>query len=615
MVLQSVYSQNNANVDYEAYNIYVKVEGTVNGFMLTPIKTTQVLNSSGPKIKGYYLKCKNKPRTKLELLSVKDNIFRTRPDTNHKAVINLGFWNLKPKLQYPYIVLSNTTKHDGTSTSVLSLLKDYGSTNLSVNGTYLFSIPFHNNKDIDSIFPGCEHYSRILFIIWKRPSNTKTFPKEIQGLKISITDFDSYPPKTKYYTNYNNPVIIKKSEEKTTNKSTVEKKPEIRPVKLSNVTHKKEIEKKSIEYKLSFRLIGPNKLNWQNFPKPKPLELSIPVTSFNKKGNYDYNPKTDTINPHPEFAKLWTIKTRKNIVVLHKDDNRLPQFNVLRAAGNKTIQIVIKGNLPSKDSLPKKELSYTYQSILFKKNKENIIKKQVENVKLNIPDTILPGEEIKFTFYKPYNYNLSLSGDERHDWKKNRLNVTIKHTNDTIIKLDLEKIPPFQFFYIDLSGFKNLQKIKDLLKEKIEKQNNDYFIFVSNSKKPLIWKTGDDLDELLTRISLMRPEPPLYFNEARYIKPYIDEMIEDKSIYSIDRREMDFNFLFSESFLNNSSQRFILDDCLRNIDVDSNIKSKKIKIYSYSTVEKPKYIKGENIIDKGIINYSKLKINKNDTLH
>lgn len=146
-----------------------------------------------------------------------------------------------------------------------------------------------------------------------------------------------------------------------------------------------------------------------------------------------------------------------------------------------------------------------------------------------------------------------------------------------------------------------MNKIKALLKENIVADSNDYFIYISNSGRPLIWNSGGDIDELLTRISLARPEPASYYDDKRFIAPYIKELKYDQ-----ERREVHFNFLFSESFLNHSSEKFI-QVCINDLNDDSYFKSGKVVVYSYSTAEKPNYQEyDKHYFDMNNVIYKKL---------
>jgi len=362
-----------------------------------------------------------------------------------------------------------------------------------------------------------------------------------------------------------------------------------------------DLKPESKSYTVNFKIKGPRQFDLNSMPKPNSLKLSFPNSIFGVEGKYVYDPTTDIFNPeYSRFYKMWK-PIKQDDFVFHLNENKNEAVDVFRAYHEKKCKIVVDNNIPKGV-----EIIYHIESKLYypkTTEKEKVIKgkdvgQQVIEEALYVPDTLLSNEKISIKFNKPYGYNI-ITKNQSSDWLDININVPVEIDNDTIA-LKLKKIPPFQFFYIDLSGFYDLRKIKSLLKEKIGKDNNDYFIFISNSGRPLIWNTGDDLNELFTRISLMRPEPPSYYDETRYIQPYIDKLN-----YQNERREIHFNFLFSESFLNHSSQKFI-EKCLGVYNEDKLFKTKKVQVNSYSTVDKPAYQDKEHDINQKKVTYNKL---------
>jgi len=357
----------------------------------------------------------------------------------------------------------------------------------------------------------------------------------------------------------------------------------------------------SKSYIVNFKIKGPRQFNLKNMRKPNSLRLSFPKSVFGVEGKYTYNPTTDIFNPeYSKFYKMWKLNKQDDFV-FYLNENKNDELDVFRAYHEKRCKIVVNDNIPVGV-----EIIYNIESNLYypkTTEKEKVIKgkdigQQVVDETLYMPDTLLSNERISIKFKKPYGYNI-IAKNQSSNWLEKNIDIPVEVDNDTIA-LQLKKNPPFQFFYIDLSGFYDLRKIKSLLKEKIGKNNNDYFIFISNSSRPLIWNTGDDLNELFTRISLMRPEPPSYYDETRYIEPYID-----KANYQNERREIHFNFLFSESFLNHSSQKFI-EKCLGVYNEDKLFKTNKVKANSYSTVDEPVYQDKEHYINQKKVTYNKL---------
>jgi len=329
-----------------------------------------------------------------------------------------------------------------------------------------------------------------------------------------------------------------------------------------------------------------------SLPNIPPMTLRIPSSSFGSDGTYIYDPLTDTINPNKVFPKLWELENVDDFI-FYINDEEYREVVVNRAQH----EIHINCNIPEDVIVEYQIKSNIYQDKVCKENKTNkgngLLNQSLlrRNKKLFIPDSLLPNERISIVLKKPFNYNISRA-KHLSDWKEAEVEIPI-YTQDDTIHLDFEMIPPFQFFYIDLTGFNNLLKIKNIVREEIVENNNDYFIYVSNTNQPLTWNTGDDIDELLTRISLMRPEPPSYYDESRYIKPYIDEML-----YLETRRSVHFNFLFSQSFLNYSSLSFI-QDCMGDLLSDELIDKGNIEVNLHSTTENPSYNEEIEGIRKG----------------
>lgn len=352
----------------------------------------------------------------------------------------------------------------------------------------------------------------------------------------------------------------------------------------------------SLSYTINFVVRESKYFNNDKMPQPKTIFLTFPKEVIRPGESYTYIPSIDKYNPKPDFASMWQLIDPKGFEFSIYDRSERYNVPVTRAYYERQVQFIINGNIPSYLTVKYKFISSILKPKLTKEHKikgKNINPQIVDNT-LNVPIKILPSENFSIEYQKPYNFNISQTGNES-DWRFQNLEIPFE-TN--IIELDFQRIPSFEFFYIDLNGFQNLEKIKDLIRENIVDTNNDYFIFISNSSRPYIVKNDNDINNVFTQISVMRTEPASYYNESRFIKPYVDELN-----YNEDRREVHFHFLFSETFLNHSSHNFI-NDCLGNLNVDKLIDEKKLTISVYSTVEKPLYEMHD--IDKNKINYFKL---------
>jgi len=593
------------------YDIKISITDTVERFNLRPVtnESNDIYNNLF--FKEYRLTYKRLD-TNIVLKAVDDslNLFRTPisqerkiDDDYDKAIVNLGFLNFRKSFISDRIILSNDKKYPGSYSSMVSLLEEYVLLNVNESNVILFAIPFQNKKDIDLVFPGIKHKSKIFFILWILPDSNAELPKIFEDLDFSATIIkkdESIDTKSKKTTNHD---ISNSSKSKNESAISTTVLASDNKSETTNESTGKKSSNKLITYSVTFKVIGPDQFNLDNIPKPESLKLSFPESEFSAEGKYSYYPGRDKYNKNPQFSSMWTLRDPTDFI-FHLSDKKTNKIYIYRANHEKKYLIKFKGLIPKEITISYKIESILYTPKVIKKDIEIKGKDLVDQIvekPLVVPNKFLPSESITFKFQKPFNYDISESSSES-DWRQPFIEVPIDQ--DTI-NLDFEEIPPFQFFYIDLSSFKNLQKIKDLLRDKIEEQNNDYFIYVSNSRRPLIWEKGDDLDELLTRVSLMRPEPASYYDEKRFIKPYIDGMVDDERIYSIDRREVHFNFLFSESFLNHSSQDFI-QNCLGTLNDDDLFKKGKVKVYSFSTTEKPAYIRTKHSMDKDKVTYINL---------
>lgn len=578
------------------YDIKISITDTIERFNLKPTRTEPIEINSSLIFREYYLTY-NKLDKNITLKSIdSSNLFRTPNEykdnsqgKSEEAFVSIGFLNFRKSFITDRILLSNIKRYPGSYTSMVDLISEYVDTTLiNEQNVILFVVPNPNKKDIDTLFPGINPNCSMLFILWILDSHNQGLPEILHDLDFETLILKSDKSSAKTNPNPN------KQENKNTKANgtaagavTMNNKPD--SVKKNEGPNSDE---KTRNFNFSFYVKGPREFDLNNMPVPENLSLSFPDSCFKNEGKYKYYPSEDPYNPNRQFSSMWTLIRPEDFILYLFESNKqgTNKVGVDRAHYEKEYVIRINGGIPEKETL-------TY-NINYSLYKPNLIKKPVE-IKGNgndpqfekaffiVPIKTLPNEKISFNFQKPFNYNISLKGI-KSDWKNPAIEVPI--IKDTTV-LELDKIPPFEFFYIDLSGFENLESVKNVLKNKIEKEGNDYFIYVSNSTQPLIWRTGDDLYELLTRISLMRPEPAFYDDEKKYVKPWIDELK-----YNEERREVHFNFLVSQSFLNYSSLDFI-QDCMGDLIDEDKIDEGKITINSYSTADNVSYIE-ENKYNK-----------------
>jgi len=500
---------------------------------------------------------------------------------------------------------------DEKETSMSNLFKNYYKNNLVKNypyyknQVYLFTIPYENNKKLIEPYQLEKSVSnKILYVLFYNNNKRKIkFPDELNGLKLSITNLAT--GEVTNYRNYPNDAISPGAQNESAviaSATGISKNDEIKDstvtIQPKHITKNKD----DIEIHIKYQVKGPKEFNLKVMPVPEITTLYFPKKAFNSEGTLRYYPQNSKYNPYPQFLKLWRFRNVENSAYysFNFDDHDVT-IDLNRAAGDRSFLLKVTGNYPKKEKIECTIKSKIYKSainISLKSSGKGVIERRVN---LILPDSLLPSEKINLICKKPYNYNLS-SKNKTDEWQNGQLVIPVD--NNTInVDFDISKIS-FQFFYIDLSGFKDLQKVKNLLKQKLEKNNSGYLIYISNGDRPLIYKSGSDIQEMFTKISLIRPEPPNKYNELRYIEPYINDLVLNNN-----RRVGEFNFLFSESFLNHSGKEFV-SKALSKWYQDELLQSNKILINFYSTINKPDYYSDEATYeeDEKQINY--ININK-----
>jgi hypothetical protein len=522
-------------------------------------------------------------------------VFTTRKDDGLKSVdIVVGYWNffksyLNSIDKRHYILLMQNLKK-GKEISMREVFIRYYENELFntpsyKNKTFLISIPYYQKslaRVKERFFANSvvNVKSNILYIFYR--DTGEPLPKELEGLKLSITDLAS--GKTEYYESFRLGVNDISTLERSSTYSKM----------VSQWTGEQDVDHSDdVRFDVVYRVVGPEIFNTEYLSKPENQTFYFPENEF-KYRTYNYYPENDKYYPNPDFLKLWKFYERGKSFNYYqfwrKDKYNKIDISLVREVESKELNIIIKGDYPKKEKVDCYISSKIYNNkklVRLKSTGKGIME---NTLKFYLPDSLFAEEEVNLICIKPFNYNLKRNYI-KNDWKEDRIAVPIYNSTESVT-YEIEQIP-FQFFYIDLSGFNNLQVIKDLLEEKLNGKNGEFLIYVSNGDRPIIYKTGDDLKKLFTKISLIRPEPPSKYNEKVYLKPYIENLK-----LNLDRRKAEFNFLFSESFLNHSGKTFMQEVLKKWWDEESAFSNGKITVTFYSTVDKPDYIdlKGKAIL-------------------
>jgi hypothetical protein len=487
-----------------------------------------------------------------------------------RAVIRIGYWNffsssLNNMDKSHYLLMSKGVRN-GAKINMSNLFISYYDNNLKIIPSYqskifLFSIPYEQNSSnlIHKLFffdsEEVNEENNNLYILY-RGKNEFPHPEELKNLRYRVTNLATGESKDF------DPAVI------SANKG-------------HNNDHSNDV-----RFNVKYRLVGPPEFNLEKMPKPQDTIFYLPNKRFTN-GMYRYSPKVDENYPDHEFLKLWHFYSHGQILPYHDfwktSGGEQEEISLVRKASEHSIKISLTGNYPNNQKVVCYLKSELYKNSKFKKRLKSTGRGVVEsNLILLLPDSLLPNEHVRLVCKKPFNYNLKLK-DRTSDWKDDSISIPIDDSTKKI-ELEIDKIP-FQFFYVDLSGFDNLQKVKDLIENKLKGTKGEYLIFISNGDRPFVYRTGSDIKKLFTKISLIRPEPPSKYNEKLYIKPYVNNLE-----LNLDRRKAEFNFLFSESFLNHSGKLFMEEVLKKWWSNNEAFKDGIITVTFYSTVDQPDYI-------------------------
>jgi hypothetical protein len=282
--------------------------------------------------------------------------------------------------------------------------------------------------------------------------------------------------------------------------------------------------------------------------------------------------------PAAKFARLWEPIKEKDFVFEKDESGEKRVVSIQRKVNQLECELILDGELSSMVRLDTR-LYYTNGiKIKVVSDEVSLSKKSIwregENqakfkISYYLPDSLLVSEEAKLVvasqkefFFEGY----------ATDNEKFVLEAEVALPANEF-KLTLRRIPAFQFIYLDLTGFVNLGVVKEILLEKIGYSEADYCLFISNGSNPVVYHTGDDIDEIVKRVSHTRPVNPIIGNEVPKVKPFIDQFLNEKE-------RIDFNFMVNEVFLNHSTVSFV--DQIIN---EKEINKLTTNFYFFSTAE------------------------------
>jgi hypothetical protein len=223
------------------------------------------------------------------------------------------------------------------------------------------------------------------------------------------------------------------------------------------------------------------------------------------------------------------------------------------------------------------KLSYEIYNISGKKTmqiadspvKEGII------VRGNLPAYPLFNEFIKVVIIKPKGYNIYSSSESSEiNWKESEYYIKIRDKSP--VQLQIQKIPSFDFFYLDVSTLKKRNiAISDIAGklENISKSGDSYYLYVSDYERPLEAKDSEAYNDILREASNMNSDPPTPNIDIANISKALDWPTILKA-----NKEIRIHFYLPKSTYELCSKTLIVDFLYK-------IANRRWEVYIYSDAE------------------------------
>jgi hypothetical protein len=194
------------------------------------------------------------------------------------------------------------------------------------------------------------------------------------------------------------------------------------------------------------------------------------------------------------------------------------------------------------------------------------------------------GSPVKIILEKPRGYNITRSFEEdTSKWVRNSLEILLDKPGK--VQLKGSKLSPFQFIYIDASGFRNYGKLKEFFKERLPACfEQHYFLFISNRSSPCIAKRNDEYKEQLGKLINLNPEMPLAGDDLKNLEGKLD------FAEILVRNDIEFQMFISDSFYSISFD-FFMDKLTEKLN------KSQIKTTIYTDYDERNNSKGYNIIN------------------
>jgi hypothetical protein len=184
---------------------------------------------------------------------------------------------------------------------------------------------------------------------------------------------------------------------------------------------------------------------------------------------------------------------------------------------------------------------------------------------------------------KPKGYNIYSPFETGDKWKENEYSVSIRDKSP--VRLLIQKIPSFDFFYLDVSTLKKRNiAISDITGklESITNTGDSYYLYVSDYEQPLDAREGLDYIEILGVAGNMNPDVPSPAVDV----PNILKALDWQEIIKANK-EIRMHFYLSRITYELHSKQLIVDFLNR-------IASRRWDVYVYSDADMKPIIPANN---------------------
>jgi len=135
------------------------------------------------------------------------------------------------------------------------------------------------------------------------------------------------------------------------------------------------------------------------------------------------------------------------------------------------------------------------------------------------PFALMPDESIKVRINKPPGYNIAkIDESPDQDWETRLYELNVRRAGE--FDLTLNKIPDFEFYYLDVGSLENRKQVISEVYEKINalaSEGDRFLLFISYGNKPIVTSDPNDLYSVLSKAGNIMPDPPDQNFEVKYL--------------------------------------------------------------------------------------------------